>query len=69
MNLGDLLKVIPFNEKLVITCSIKGQLKDIKTNPIELENNYIFLNDLNVKSLYKCKSDNLIHILLLPCSC
>ena len=69
MNLGDLLKVIPFNEKLVIICSIKGQLKDIKTNPVEVENNYVFLNDLNVKSLYKCKSDNLIHILLLPCSC
>lgn len=69
MNLGDLLKVIPFNEKLVITCSIKGQLKDIKANPVEVENNYVFLNDLNVKSLYKCKSDNLIHILLLPCSC
>lgn len=69
MNLGDLLKVIPFNEKLVITCSIKGQLKDIKNNPVELENSYVFLNDLNVQSLYKCKSDNLIHILLLPCSC
>ena len=69
MNLGDLLKVIPFNEKLVITYYKNGEIKDLLTNPVEVENNYIFLNDLNVKSLYKCKSDNLIHILLLPCSC
>ena len=69
MNLGDLLKVIPFNEKLVIIYYKNGKIMDLLTNPVELENSYVFLNDLNVKSLYKCKSDNLIHILLLPCSC
>ena len=69
MNLGDLMKLIPFNERLVITYCKNEEEMDLLTNPVEVENNYVFLNELNVKSLYKCKSDNLIHILLLPCSC
>lgn len=69
MNLGDLMNLIPFNEKLVITYYKNEEIRDLLTNPVEVENNYAFLNNLNVKLLYKCKSDNLIHILLLPCSC
>ena len=69
MKLQDLMKLIPFNERLVITYCKNEEEMDLLTNPVEVENNYTFLNDLNVISLYKCESDNLIHVLLLPCSC